>query len=332
MRKQVVFFLFAIVMFSACSVNKNRISGATGSLSPQWLNKEVYLSGNYVYSVGHSPLCRNEQEARDEARTDALRKFVNYSGTQIEVLNRIYESYSEENNEKRGTTRIESGKQAFARAFVRQAVAKDWHIISQKKKYKASVLLQIPKTEYERITTERNIKLSLDVYFFHEGKDGRMQNISEGDVLKSGDGYAIYVKPSNACYIYVYQVDASDKSFRLFPNPQYRTASNPVNGGTALWIPNDKEVFYLDETSGKEFFYIFASLEKVPEFEGDRTIKLSRQDLNSVGGFTKMGPKDIRAKLNNEQVVLPKKNSVVEVKNKLMAEGNFVYETWFWHK
>ena len=86
----------------------------------------------------------------------------------------------------------------------------------------------------------------------------------------------------------------------------------------------------LDETTGKESFYIFASPERIPDFEGEKGVNLTRNDMDLLG--KKMGAAGVRRKLDTSAVAPPAKSDVVEVKKKLQAEGAFVYETWFWHK
>jgi hypothetical protein len=160
-----------------------------------------------------------------------------------------------------------------------------------------------------------------------------MQILTEGNVLNSGEGYAIYVRPSDNCYLYVYQVDALGKSDRIFPNLKYNTASNPLASGDDYWIPNSQKLYILDETTGKENFYIFSSLNKIEEFEGERALSLNRQDIDNFIGIKKMGVAGVKQKRDAEKVVISTHGqTVMEIKNKLQAEGAFVYETWFWHK
>ncbi|HDP98209.1 MAG TPA: DUF4384 domain-containing protein, partial [bacterium] len=69
------------------------------------------------------------------------------------------------------------------------------------------------------------------------------------------------------CYLYIFQVDALGRSDRLFPNTDFNTADNPLIAGQDYWIPNTEQYFMLDETTGKEQFYIFASPESIVELE-----------------------------------------------------------------
>ncbi|MFH2203419.1 MAG: DUF4384 domain-containing protein [Elusimicrobiota bacterium] len=299
---------------------------------PDWLEKTIIPDKEHIYSVGHSRPQQDERAARDEAMAEATREFVRYCKTDIDSLNRIYEAYSSAEGKVSEKTDIESSSQIRIKAVVKGAIAENWYVRRKKNRYQASVLLKIPKEEYERISAEKNIKLSVDIGFYYEDADKKMQALSDGSVLKSGDGYAVYLKPSDTSFIYIYQVDALNKSYRLFPNADFNTAANPVAAGTALWVPSNEEVLFLDDTTGKEYFYILAAPNKIAEFEGERAVSLARKDLDSAIGFKKMGVAGVRKKLDSRKIKPPAKTDVVEVKKKLQAEGAFVYETWFWHK
>jgi hypothetical protein len=132
--------------------------------------------------------------------------------------------------------------------------------------------------------------------------------------------------------LYLFQIDALGRSFQLFPNPSYRTEANPVQAGHVVWIPNEKDLMVLDETTGKERFYLFASRERIPELESDRS-PIAGKDLDDLVAIKKMGVVGIREKHDAVTITAPQRTrDVLEVKKKLQAEGAFVYETWFWHK
>jgi hypothetical protein len=302
------------------------------SEEPAWLGQALAQEGEHFSIVGHSGPQPDEAHAKDEALADALKQFVAYCKTDVDSVDRIYETYSAEGGKTRGATNMEFHSQLRVKAFVRRALPEDWFIRREKGSTFASVLLKVPREEYDRISREKSAKLSVDVGFFHEDASKKLRPLGEGDVLKSGDGYALFLRPSDTCFLYVYQLDALGKSFRLFPNPGFKTAGNPVPAGMELWVPNQDDILFLDETTGKERFYIFGSPESLPEFEGEKAASLTRKDLDAVMGFKKMGVAGMRQKLDASKVAPPTKTDVVEIKKKLQAEGAFVYETWFWHR
>ena len=328
--KRTAILICCALAAAACSTPQTAERPGFKAEKPAWFEKTIVPQGAEILAVGHSGPQADEQKAKDEALANATKEFARYCKADVDSLDRIYETYSRENAKTNETLSVENRNQVRVKAFVKRAVPDDWYVRREKKNWLASVLLKVPKEEFDRISTEKNVKLSLDIGFYFEDADKKMQPLGDGSVLRSGDGYAVYAKPSDTCFLYVYQVDALNKSFRLFPNPQFKTAENPVPAASVLWVPNDKEVLFLDETTGKESFYIFASPERIPVFEGEKGVNLTRGDMDLLG--KKMGAAGVRRKLDTSTVAPPAKSDVVEVKKKLQAEGAFVYETWFWHK
>ena len=184
----------------------------------------------------------------------------------------------------------------------------DWYISKKDDKFVVSILLKVPKDEFKLIVNERNLRLSIDILFYYETKDGRMRSLNEGDVLKTGDGYAIYVKPSDPCYLYIFQIDTLGKTFRLFPNSNFNTGINPIQPASEVWIPNQEQLFKLDEITGKEFFYLFASLYPIEDFEGKNVLNLNIQKIEKVIEINKMGVACVKQKRHMEDVRQPGQN------------------------
>lgn len=171
-------------------------------------------------------------------------------------------------------------------------------------------------------------KLSLDIGIYYEDAQGNLQYINEGSVLHSGDAYALYVRPDDSCYLYIYQIDDSGSSYRLFPNEEYNTGINPLKSGEGRWIPNTRQYLVLDETIGKERLYIFASPHRIIELESSTAFQ--QADLDRI--LRTMGVAGLKDKPNPYQVEPPKRVGVAGVEKKLQAQGAFVYGTWFWHR
>jgi len=297
-----------------------------------WINQTIFQRGEYFYAVGSSGVKNTEPEARDEALVNATAEFVRYCKVDIQSFTRSMEAYAEQGGRATQISEARSQVVASSRAFVSRALPVDWQIKKDKKGYVAYVLLKIPQAEFDRIVNEKNIKISLDVLFYTEDSEGQMRGLSEGEVLRSGDGYALFVRPSDQCWVYIYQVDAAGNCFRLFPNEEFKTETNPMIIGTGYWIPNAAELFYLDETTGRETIYIFAALEKIPELEKSAD-ELNQSDLDNVIQLKKMGVAGVKPKRSVQQETPPKKTAnLVDIKNKLQGEGAFVYQTWFWHR
>jgi hypothetical protein len=104
--------------------------------------------------------------------------------------------------------------------------------------------------------------------------DGSTEYVREGDTLFSGSGYYFVVRPNAKSYVYLYQIDSNNQVFRLFPNEAYETGQNPISGNQDKMIPNSAMEYFLDESSGTEEIFFFASkapIEKLENFStGDR--------------------------------------------------------------
>lgn len=300
---------------------------------PYWYEKTIIPQKEYILSVGHSSENKSLDEAKKQALSNATSEFVRYCKVDVETFSRSVEAYSQGNEAENINKTFEATNSITVKAFVRRTIVEDWFIQKESENYKASVLLKVPIEEFERISNEKNIKLSLDIVFYYEDKNGNMKEFSEGDILTSGSSYSIFTKASDMCYLYVYQADAAGKSYRLFPNKEYNTIQNPVQSKKDNWIPNNQEMFFLDETIGKEKIMVFASLNKIDEFEGDNAINLETKDILNVREIKKMGVGGLKPKINNDQLTIPKKSiKLIDIKNKLQSEGSTVYEMWFWHK
>jgi len=301
---------------------------------PAWFDKTIIPEGAFISAVGHSQPRKTELEAKEDALGAATKEFIRYCRVSVDSFDRSIEMYSKAGGKEFKSMDLQTQNTVRAKAFVSRVIPEDWYVTKTGGGFAASVIIKVPKEEFDRISSENNVKLSLDVLFYYENEKGRMLPVSEGAVLKSGDGYALYVKPGDTCYLYVYQIDSLGKSFRLFPAAGYKTASNPVSAAADLWIPNDKSLFTLDEVTGKEYFYLFASPQPIREFEGDSAAKLDKSDIDNIVSLKKMGVAGLKPK--REPSLLPPSNKsgldVLEVKKKLQSEGAFVYETWFWHK
>jgi len=159
-----------------------------------------------------------------------------------------------------------------------------------------------------------------EFYTLYKDKQGKMQILPEGKMLSAGDEYALYIKPIDLCYLYVFQIDGKGKTYRLFPNETYKTAENPIRPGEHYWIPNTEKNFFLDESYGREHIYVFASPKRIPNFEGDSKVQIDLGDEN----LETMGPGGVTDKDN-----------VIEVQaviKRIQKSGGVVHHIWFWHR
>lgn len=145
---------------------------------------------------------------------------------------------------------------------------------------------------------EAKSDLAIDFGLYKETPNRRSVYVNNGDTLRSGDGYYLYIHPSRESYVYIYQKDSKGNVFRLFPNKSYGTTMNPLPCATHF-IPNQSNVFYLDKTIGLETIFIFVGNKAIDYFEAkDRIVE---SDLNSL---KLLGPAGIRPVMGQERTTL----------------------------
>ena len=94
--------------------------------------------------------------------------------------------------------------------------------------------------------------------------------VEERDALFPYDNFALVVKPEQASYLYIWQIDSSGRALRLFPNAEFNNHSNPVAMGEAVWLPSANtrhHWFHLDLRAGKEEFVVVAAAAPLAEVE-----------------------------------------------------------------
>ena len=272
---------------------------------------------------GYFSMNKTGEQLKQEAIADAKRKALESAWTKIQ-------SYTEVKNFELVVDLVESE----ASGFVRVLKMKDSGL--ERNRYhiwiKAEVNYSLQPAS--AIQTEKE-KLSIDVGVFFEGDDGKPYPIRNGMVMYSNDNYAIYVKPGQTCYIYVFQEDSTGKVYCLFPNPQYGTEANPVIKDKEYWVPTKDTWLYLDKNVGKEWLYIIASSERSAKLESlanaaKNTPVASRELFSDT--IRTMGPAGIRAS-RVSKVSLPNKSVVDVLSEKTFSEkSEFIHSVWFWHK
>jgi hypothetical protein len=322
---------FAAVVMAAAIVLS--VCACAPRKPPDWIDKTVVAEGDSILSVGHSPPGKNKKKARTEALVNAVDEFMKHTGVKPDSFDRSIEIYSKKQG--RGYLYMDDSERRVARArmFMARPIQIERHMRKPDEGYIASVLLRIPGSEYERILEEDVMGLALDFILCYEDAKGNLHLLTEKSVLTSDNAYAVYVRASNDCYLYIYHVDTSGKAFRLFPNIEYGMGFNPLPSSAGSWIPGTGEMIELDETLGKEQLYIFASLEKISGFEGSAAKNLTVKDLDLVTGAKAIAKAIPVGKRDREKVVsLRHPDQLTDVKKKLLAPDALVYRTWFTHK
>lgn len=174
---------------------------------------------------------------------------------------------------------------------------------------------EVDYTIYNQGNTAASRTVGVEFAMFQDDGTPNPRMLKDGDTLRSGDSYFFHIKTTNRPqnYIYLFQIDSSQKVFKLFPNPNtYHTKSNPVPANTTITLPNDHKVWVLDDTIGDEKFYLLVSDTAVPALENFTNGTLG-DVINS--GLPLRGPAGIKnktstvaAKVGDAKVVVQQLN------------------------
>lgn len=104
--------------------------------------------------------------------------------------------------------------------------------------------------------------LVVETAIFHEDLEGRPRPLEAGAILHSGDGFRIYLKPRQSCYVYLLQRDSTGQFGPLNFAPALGVKDHYLRADTAYWVPSPNQWFELDRTPGEETLYVVASHER----------------------------------------------------------------------
>lgn len=106
---------------------------------------------------------------------------------------------------------------------------------------------------------------------YRSGGEGEVKTLKQGIDLASGDHYKIIFTPSEACYMYIFQIDSAQKAQRIFPMERYRDLVlnnvNPVQAGTTYYIPSQSHWLRLDQQTGVERIFLWTTFERDEQLE-----------------------------------------------------------------
>jgi hypothetical protein len=100
----------------------------------------------------------------------------------------------------------------------------------------------------------------------YDGSAARVEPIGADTVLKTGDHFKMLVELRKECYVYVVYHNAQDEVSVLFPySLQQFTTDYAVS--KKYYIPQGDAWFELDSHTGRETFYVLASIERLTDLE-----------------------------------------------------------------
>jgi len=124
--------------------------------------------------------------------------------------------------------------------------------------------------------TSRAVKFNwaLVAWIDPDGRD-KVVNITQDALTKDfkltvspGDKIAMYVKPGENTYVYLYLLGSRENLEPIFPtNMNKETLENEFTPGRATYIPGKNEWFTFDENKGTETFYLLVSKNRLTRLE-----------------------------------------------------------------
>ena len=84
--------------------------------------------------------------------------------------------------------------------------------------------------------------------------------------LSPSDKYSFVVRPSEKCYLYLFQIGSTGELQRVFPNKTYSPAKNPVPAGEQF-IPASPKRLQVNPVAGEEYVVMVAARWARPELE-----------------------------------------------------------------
>ena len=196
----------------------------------------------------------------------------------------------------------------------------------------------VPPTPEPPAPTEssENGPIELRLMIVKRDPDNKVTLLEADGVLTGDDHYGIFFEPESDAWVYILQRDSTKKIDVLFPNPTHSDQTNPVSGGTPVWIPNDVNTWFkLDENVGPESFFVVAAREQDKDLEA---IIARPERVAVLGGLESLLKQKERGvggseKLDEEPRILSDGSTIQLEQHLLHADGDdFVYALPFEHK
>ena len=167
-------------------------------------------------------------------------------------------------------------------------------------------------------------------YTYHSPNQDDSYPLREESILHSGDYYKLYFTPALDSYVYLFQKDSSNRLFELFPMTRFKgkKVNNPnpaVKGKQNYHIPTERDSFKLDDQTGKEQLYFYAT--KVADTQLEKLLVQYRYDTDDA----QVAPEPILAYLNSKDSasVLSHFNGITRLQ---VCQRGCVYVITFEHR
>ena len=105
-----------------------------------------------------------------------------------------------------------------------------------------------------------------------EGDDWTTFGVTDNSTMVSGGQFRILFRPTQDCYVYIVNEDATGQHALLFPNAEI-TQHHFCRANEPYEIPGGDQWYTLDDNIGIETMYVLASRDPLPEIENAAKLK-----------------------------------------------------------
>ncbi len=159
------------------------------------------------------------------------------------------------------------------------------------------------------------------IFLFNE----KIEMIPEGSVVRTNDRFNIMIQPVIPLYAYIIALDSSGSLFKVFPNNNVTSQTNPLNAGNQYYFPplESEVIFAFDNIPGEEKLYFLLSASPVDEIEAffDNLDGGSQRNRNMDSFAKQFVSRGFKLKKKTKQVTLKQTDTLTNLsRQKVMAE------------
>lgn len=159
------------------------------------------------------------------------------------------------------------------------------------------------------------------IFLFNE----KIEMIPEGSVVRTNDRFSIMIQPVIPLYAYIIALDSSGSLFKVFPNSNVTSQTNPLNAGNQYYFPplESEVIFAFDNIPGEEKLYFLLSASPVDDIEAffDNLDSGSQHKKNMDSFAKQFVSRGFKLKKKTKQVTLKQTDTLTNLsRQKVMAE------------
>lgn len=279
---------------------------------PQSAPGQSATSGSPLLTVRSSATATlgegTKAQVKEKARLEAIRKAIElYAGVTITAQSTV-----------RNWELQEDVVQSYNRAYVKSVreISYVYDSATETGRYEGEFVLDTAATatmaEAERaLAASRARPVEAAVFLF----DGEGRMIADGAAVRPGERFHVMVQPAGDLYAYLIARDSGGNLFRIFPNPDVASLTNPLRAGSQYTFPpRDSDlVFAFDEQPGRERFYFLFSAVPLADLDALFARLEELKDAGDEAGQATLAP-IIQERVASRGMVLQSKSTRADVR------------------